>query len=214
MVKVGIGRVTKILIFSDFFLQSGWGLLTPIFAIFVVDNIIGGSLAMVGFIVATYWVTKSIAQLFIAYYLDINLGEEDDFNFLIKGMIVANLIPLGYFFATNIIHLFILEFIRGLAMACIIPSWLAIFTRHINKNWEAFSWSVQSTSYGFAVGIAGAIGGVIAYNFGFKYVFIFMTILGLISTYILSKTKQHLFLKKEIQTQKISSAKPPQKSLK
>ena len=149
-----INRVIKILIASDLFLQSGWGLIGPIFAIFLTRQIEGGSLGMVGFVAATYWLTKSVVQPFIAHNLDKNHGERDDFVFLIFGMYVANLIPLGYIFASLPWHIFALEFVRGLAMACVVPTWAAFFTRHINKGREAFSWSLESTGIGFAAGLA------------------------------------------------------------
>jgi len=95
----GINRVIRILITSDFFLQAGWGLSGPIFAIFLTKQIQGGNLEMVGFVAATYWVTKSIVQPFLARWLDKNHGEKDDFIFLLFGMYVANLIPLGYIFS-------------------------------------------------------------------------------------------------------------------
>ena len=78
-----LNKVIKVLIASDFLLQSGWGLIGPIFAIFLTKQIAGGSLEMVGFIAATYWLTKSIVQPFIASYLDKNHGEIDDFRFLV-----------------------------------------------------------------------------------------------------------------------------------
>ena len=58
----GINKVIKTLILSDFFLQSGWGLIGPIFAIFITQQIEKGTLAAVGFIAATYWLVKSIFQ--------------------------------------------------------------------------------------------------------------------------------------------------------
>ena len=67
---IGINKVIKILITSDFLLQSGWGLIGPIFAIFLTKQIQGGDLKMVGFVASTYWITKSIIQPFIAHYLD------------------------------------------------------------------------------------------------------------------------------------------------
>lgn len=203
MLKIGIDKVARILITSDFFLHSGWGLVAPIFAIFVIeDQIKDGSLAAVGFIVAAYWVTKSIAQLFIAYYLDINKGEKDDFKFLIWGMYVANLVPLGYIFATSIAHLFFLEFIRGIAMASAIPSWRAIFGRHINRNWEAFSWSIESTSLGLASGLAAAFGGILVSLFGFKLVFVLVSIFGIISSSLLLPVRKHLFYFQKQDTKK------------
>ncbi len=193
--KIGINKVIKILITSDFILQSGWGLIGPIFAIFLTQQIKGGSLAMVGFIAATYWITKSIAQPFIAYFFDFKKGEKDDLVFLIWGMYIANLIPLGYFLSTQLWHIFLLEFIRGLAMACVIPSWAGIFTRHIDKGWEAFSWSIESTGLGIAFGFAAAFGGLLATILGFKTVFILVSFLGLISSSVLFLIRNQIFPK-------------------
>ncbi len=192
MIK-SLNKVIKILITSDFLLQSGWGLIGPIFAIFLTRQIQGGNLAMVGFIAATYWLTKSIIQPFIAHQLDKNHGEKDDFQFLVIGMFVANLIPLGYIFSTQPWHIFALEFIRGLAMACAVPTWYGIFTRHIDKGREAFSWSIESTGIGFAAGFAGAFGAIIASFLGFKIVFLLVSIFGLLSSSTLLLIRHQLF---------------------
>ena len=192
---IKINKVIKILITSDFLLQSGWGLIGPIFAIFLTKQIQGGDLKMVGFFAATYWLTKSIVQPFIAHHLDKNHGEKDDFIFLVSGMYIANLIPLGYVFSSQPWHIFTLEFIRGLAMACVVPTWLAIFTRHIDKGKEAFSWSLESTGIGFAAAVAGALGGILATALGFKAVFVLLSIFGLLSSSVLLLIRHQIFLK-------------------
>ncbi len=192
---IGLNKVIRVLISSDFLLQAGWGLIGPIFAIFLTRQIRGGSLEMVGFVAATYWITKSIAQPFIAHFLDTKKGEKDDFIFLVGGMYLANLIPLGYLFSTHIWHIFTLEFIRGISMACVVPTWSALFTRHIDKGWEAFSWSIESTSIGFAAGFAAAFGGILASLLGFRAVFILVSIFGLISSSVLLLIRHQLFLR-------------------
>src|SRR3989344_8160571 len=96
MQRLGINKVVGYLIVSDFFLQFGWGLIGPIFAIYLTNQVIGGNLAAVGFIAATFWIVKSVVQPFLALYFDKNRGEKDDLAFLIVGMYVANIIPLGY----------------------------------------------------------------------------------------------------------------------
>jgi len=150
---------------------------------------------MVGFVAATYWITKSIVQPFIASYLDKNHGEKDDFKFLVAGMYVANLGPLAYVFSTQPWHIFTIEIIRALAMACVIPTWAGIFTRHIDKGKEAFSWSMESTGIGFAAGIAGAFGGILASIVGFKVVFVLVSIFGLLSSSALLLIRGHVFSK-------------------
>ncbi|PIZ86980.1 MAG: hypothetical protein COX92_02140 [Candidatus Nealsonbacteria bacterium CG_4_10_14_0_2_um_filter_40_15] len=205
---IGINKVIKVLISSDFLLQSGWGLIGPIFAIFLTKQIQGGDLKMVGFVAATYWVAKSIIQPFIAHRLDRNHGEKDDFIFLVGGMYVANLIPLGYIFSTQPWHIFTLEFIRGVAMACVVPTWAGIFTRHIDKSREAFSWSLESTGIGFAAGLAGAIGAYLASVFGFKIVFVLVSIFGLMSSSLLILIRHQIFIKDHFAPRVPPSEKP------
>jgi MFS family permease len=190
-----INKVILTLITSDFLLQSGWGMIGPIFAIFITKQISGGSLAVIGLIAATYWFTKSVIQPFIADFFDKNVGEKDDLRFLIGGMYVANLIPLGYAFSSQLWQIFLLEFIRGIAMACVVPTWSAIFTRHIDRGKEAFSWSLESTGIGFAAAFAGAIGGLLASTFGFKIVFVLVSIFGLISSTVLLSIRKKVFTK-------------------
>ncbi|PIV41729.1 MAG: hypothetical protein COS26_03155 [Candidatus Nealsonbacteria bacterium CG02_land_8_20_14_3_00_40_11] len=205
---IDINKVIKVLISSDFLLQSGWGLIGPIFAIFLTKQIQGGDLKMVGFVAATYWVAKSIIQPFIAHRLDRNHGEKDDFIFLVGGMYVANLIPLGYIFSTQPWHIFTLEFIRGVAMACVVPTWAGIFTRHIDKSREAFSWSLESTGIGFAAGLAGAIGAYLASVFGFKIVFVLVSIFGLMSSSLLILIRHQIFIKDHFAPRVPPSEKP------
>ena len=78
-----INKVIKVLIASDFLLQAGWGLIGPVFAIFLIKQIQGGDLKIIGFIASTYWIVKSIIQPFIASYLDKNHGEKMIFFFLL-----------------------------------------------------------------------------------------------------------------------------------
>ena len=190
-----LNKVIIRLITADFFFYSGWGLIAPIFAIFITQQIEGGTIEVIAFATASHWIVKSIIQPFLANVLDVIKGEKDDFRFLVVGMFIAALIPFGYFFSTQIWHIFALEIIRGIAMACVVPAWLGIFTRHINKGWEAFSWSVQSTGLGFAAGFAAAFGGVIASSLGFGVVFIMVGVFKLISAIILLSVYNKLFPK-------------------
>ena len=205
---LNINKVVKTLIASDFVLQAGWGLSGPIFAIFLTKQIQGGNLEIVGFVAAVYWITKSIIQPFLANYLDKNHGEKDDFYFLIAGMYIANLVPLGYVFSSQPWHIFVLEFIRALAMACVVPTWSAIFTRHIDKGREAFSWSIESTGIGFAAGLAGAFGGVIASILGFKAVFVLVSFFGIIASSTLLLIHNQIFLKDHFTPRVPPSEKP------
>jgi len=170
--QISLDKVVRTLIASDIAFSTGWGFIAPIFAIFIIGQVEGGNVAVAGFAVGLYWLCKSLVQPFLARYLDRNRGETDDFYFLVAGLFVSGLVPLGYLFVTLPWQLYALEIIHAVAMACVFPTWAGIFTRHIDKEHEAFDWSVDSTALGLSAGLAGMIGGVLAEAFGFQVVFI------------------------------------------
>jgi MFS family permease len=181
-----VNKVIKVLMSSSLALNSGWGFLMPVFAIFVLEKItISDPVAaakVAGFSALVYWISKSSLQIPIAKYLDKNHGEIDDFWFSVVGIFLASLTPFGFIWATSPWHVYALQFLHALGMAMFIPSWSAIFTRHIDKGREALAWGLNSTVLGFGVGITGALGGIIATAFGFNFLFVLVGGLSIISS--------------------------------
>ncbi|MDP2735380.1 MAG: MFS transporter [bacterium] len=193
--RISMNKVVRVLIASDLALAAGWGFIAPIFAIFLTEQIQGGNVEVAGFAAGLYWVTKSVVEPFVARYLDRNHGEVDDFYFLVAGLFVAGLIPLGYLFITLPWQLYLLEFIHALAMALALSSWAGIFTRHIDKGQEAFDWSIDSSALGFGAGIAGIFGGILAEKFGFDFVFILVSAFTMLSVVLLFPVRNHIMPK-------------------
>ena len=176
-----INKVVKVMIFSDLFLNSGWGLIGPILAIFIIKNIEGADIRVAGIAVGIYLIVKSILQIPIAHYLDLNHGEKDDYIALFIGTLLTAFTPIIFIFATISWHIYIAQIIHALGMAMAIPSWYAIFGRHIPKNREALCWGLDSSVLGLGAGITGIIGGTIAQSFGFIPLFIGVSVLNIIA---------------------------------
>jgi len=104
-----INKIIKYLILSDLTFWTGWGLVTPIFAIFITEQLSGTALT-VGIAVAVYWITKAILQYPFGLFLDHCKGDNDDYFFLVWGTSIASLVPLGYLFATTEWYIYILQF--------------------------------------------------------------------------------------------------------
>ncbi len=187
-----INKIIKVLIFSDIFFNSGWGLIGPIFAIFIIQDIRGGNAAVAGFASAIYWIVKSIIQIPIAKYLDNNGGEKDDYYFMVAGLFITGIVPFGYLISTVPWHIYFYQIVYAVGMAMAVPAWMAIFTRHIDKGKEAYEWSLYSTALGFGVGIFSAIGGLAVDAIGFKIIYIFVGVFTIISAILL------LLIQKEI----------------
>ena len=183
--KIQINKIVKYLVLSDLVFWAGWGLITPVFAIFIVDRIQGGTAFVVGIASAIYWILKSILRIPIGMFLDKTIGERDDYWFLTVGLFMAAFVPFGYAIATLPWHIYMLQVFYAIGMAMSLSGWTAIFTRHIDKGKEATEWGIDTTSVGLGAGISAAIGGWAVTQFGFALVLIAVGILGLIGASIL-----------------------------
>ncbi|MDO8486656.1 MAG: MFS transporter [Candidatus Staskawiczbacteria bacterium] len=192
-----INKIVKVLIISDFFLYLGWGLLTPVFAIFILENIATQNILeatkVAGFAALAYWITKSLLEIPIGHFLDKKHGEKDDFWLMVAGTFITALVPIGFLFSSMPWHIYFFQIMQGIGMAMTLPAWLAIFTRHIDKGKEAFEWGMATTSIGTGAGIAGGIGGIVAGVFGFNVLFIFVSIFTLLSAILLLFIRNNVF---------------------
>jgi len=180
-----VNRIVKYLILSDLFFWTGWGLINPIFAIFIVQKIAGGSAFVAGMAAAIYWILKSALRVPVGVFLDKCPGEKDDYFFLVVGLSISATVSFGFIFATQPWHIYLLQSVYAVGMALTLSGWQAIFTRHIDKGREATEWALDAMGLGFGTGIAGAIGGWVVTSFGFEVLFAGVGLLGIISVIFL-----------------------------
>jgi len=195
----GVNRVMRAYIYWDLVINSAWGLLGPVFAIFILQRFAAGDTAkgaeIAGFAVFFYWLIKSILQIPIGNYLDKNHGEIDDFWFYVIGTIITGIVPFGFLFAYLPWHLYTLQVLHAIGMSMVVPSSYAIFIRHTDKNREAYESSLDSTLMGVGAGVAGAIGGIIAGYISFNLIFILTGIFTLISVFFLFQVRKDMLPK-------------------
>ncbi len=170
--KVRMNKVIRVLILSDFFLFSGVGLMSPIFAVFITEQIKGGSIQVAGFAAAIYLICKSLLPIPIARFIDIRRGEKDDFRVMMLGSIVMALVPFAYLFVHLPWELYVVQAIYGIGAAFAFISWEAIFTRHVDKEDVALEWGMYETLMNLGGAAAAGIGGAIAQTLGFQALFI------------------------------------------
>jgi len=194
-------KIVKILITSDFFLNLGWGLLSPVFALFILQEITIDdpfrAAEVAGLSALFYWISKSFFEIPIGYLLDKKHGEKDDFWFMVVGTLITSLVPIGYLFSTAPWHIYLWQVVHAIGMAMSLPSWLAIFTRHIDKGKEGFEWSLETTSIGLGAGIAGGLGGIISSYVGFNTLFILVSLLNFISAICLLFIRNDVFIRRD-----------------
>jgi MFS family permease len=185
--KLGMNMnlITRILVLSDFFLFFSVGLLSPIFAVFILDRIKGSGLEIIGIATAIYWISRVVAVIPLSHLMDKIKGEKDEYIFMLIGTFFISSTPLVYIFATEAWHIYLVQAVNGIAFSMIIPAWRVIFTKNINNDHVSYEWSLDDVGVGIATAISAALGAFIAQRFGFNALFIFIFFVGMVSILVL-----------------------------
>ncbi len=169
----GINRTIQLLLLFLFLFNVAAAFYMPLLAVFVTRTILGATLATVGVALAIYATIKALTQLPLAKWLDKQRGEKSDFIVLLIGSSLATLYAFGYLFIQTIPQLFLLQIMAGVADACILAAYYAIFSHHIDKDSQGFEWSLFSVvGLTLSTALGGVIGGFVAERFGFHIVFL------------------------------------------
>lgn len=167
---------------------SAFGLISPIFAIFLKEGITGGSILAAGTASTIFFSVKSVVQLPLARYID---TKKVKIGFLIAGTFLIVLVPFFYALSPNIKYIYLAQVVYALGAACAYPAWFSLFTMHLDKKHRGFEWSLWSTGVGIGTAAAAYIGATIAGKFGFDSVFYVVGIMSLFGMFVL------LFLSKK-----------------
>ncbi len=121
-----MNRTLKLLIFSDIFVLTGFALISPILAIFIKENLVGGTIAAVGIAAAITTGLRCLLQLVFAHVAK----PKHRYLMAIIGTFFIAIVPFIYFFSTNVIHIYIAAFVHGFGAGLANPAWFSLFFRH------------------------------------------------------------------------------------
>ena len=158
-----------LLIFSDILILSSFGLIGPIFAVFITDNLIGGTLVTAGLATTIFLIVKSVVQLPLSrYFID---KEKHKTRSLLLGTFLIISVPFIYFIAKDVYTIFIAQAIYGLGAALAYPAWFSLFTNYIDNKHKGFEYTLWSTGVGIGAAITAYLGAEVAALVGFRYLF-------------------------------------------
>lgn len=198
-----LNQVILVVIFFEFVTNIAAGLITPLFAVFVLEDI-KAPVTVVGFAVALYWIVKSILQLPIARHLDRNHGEVDDYYSMVIGVFLTTSAVFMYYFAYEIWHVYALQLLIAIGDAFLVPPFYAIFTRHVDKNSEGFEWAIRSSfSIGVGSAMGGALAGILASTIGIRSIFLVNGTLMFIGLVILLFLKPYIRPKAPVPVERV-----------
>jgi|SRR3989344_4631682 len=176
-----INPLVKAFILSEAFLWSAWNFITPLFAVFIVNDIEGGTIqaAATGF--SIYLVSRVIFELISGRIL----AKSDDKGKILMaifGILCLSFAYAGFAFSESITSIFLFYFIVGVGLGTASPAKNSMFAIHLDKNKETTEWSLADAVSFICMAMATVIGGFVATQYGFKVLFILASVINLIST--------------------------------
>ena len=115
--KTKLNKVVKYLIFSDLVFYSGWGLLSPIFAVFILGSITGGNAFVVGMAAGMNLIMRSILRVPFGVYAD--KSQKRSYYFMIIGLFIsyyANFKPGATIVLVGVLTLVVILFAKNILM--------------------------------------------------------------------------------------------------
>lgn len=175
-----LNPIVKAYIISESLLWSAWDFITPIFAIFVLKDIGGGTIQVAAAGYSTYLVTRVIFELISGRIL-MKSDDKGKIFMTIFGITCLSIAYLGFAASSTIFHIFFFYFILGIGLGTAAPAKNSLFAIHLDKNKEATEWSLADAVAFICMAMATALGGFIAASYGFKFLFILAAVVNSIS---------------------------------
>lgn len=177
-----MNRDAKLLMISDIFVLTGFGLIQPILAIYINDGIAGGDVFSAGVASTLFLLTKSVVQLPFSRYID-RSGSKT--QWLLAGTAMIAAVPLLYIFINSIYQVYLAEIIYGVGSGLAYPTWVGLWSANLKRGEESFEWSVYSTSTGIGTALTATLGAAVASILGFTATFLFTGLMCLVGSGIL-----------------------------
>jgi MFS family permease len=176
-----VNSIVEAFIVSETFLWSAWNFVTPIFAIFVVNNIHGGNIQIAASAFSTCLVARVICEIFSGKYLN-HKSDKQKLLLAILGMVLMSFAYIGFAFSHSVIYLFLFYILIGIGFGIASPAKYSLFTEHIDKERETTEWSLYDAITLMGIASATALGGFIASLYGFTFLFILASVINLLGT--------------------------------
>lgn len=188
-----MNKVVRTLILSDLFIMSSFGLVQPVFAVFMITHITGATVAAVGVAGAIALFSRAVLQIWVAKWTDEERGNCRELYTLVIGSFIIACVPFGYALSTTLWHVYITQLLYGMGQALSYPSWRVIFSRYADNQRAGYAWSVYDTTVSFGVAATAAIGGYLAEAFSFRWMFVVVGIFSFVGSMFLIHIFQQEF---------------------
>jgi len=189
-----INRTIQLLMVSDIFVLTGFGLIDPILAIYIKDGLTGGTVFSAAFASTLFLLVKSLVQLPFSRNVD-KMTDVARGRWLLLGTLLIATVPFIYIFSSSIEFIYLAQVLHGAGSGLAYSAWLGIWSTHLDKGRESYEWSLYSTLVGIGTAVSAFVGGFVAQYIGFRLTFALVGVFALAGCgflFVLLRQKKNL----------------------
>jgi MFS family permease len=160
------------MLFADSLILVATAMLGPIYALFV--ERIGGDLLDAGITFGAFSFAAGIVTLISGTFTD-RIKEAE--LIIVLGYVVTAIGFLSYVFVENMTALIFAQVVVGIGTAIRYPAFDAVFSSHLDKGEGGREWGAWESTLYFTSAFGAVMGGYLASEFGFDYIFVIMSVL-------------------------------------
>jgi MFS family permease len=184
-------RGLRILLLADQWTTFALGMLGPIYALFVAE--IGGGLLDASWAYFALLFSSGIMIYFMGHWED-HIERKEYLVF--GGYLLTGIGCMCYYFVTDQASLLVAQVVLGISEAIQLPAYLAMYSKYLDNGSQASEWGDWESLRYIVTAIAAVIGGYTVHFFGFKTLFLTMSVFCFIGALAVSpflyKSKQYL----------------------
>ena len=176
---MGLSRLARIVLITEFILTFANGITGPIFSLFIKDDLIGGSNFAASISISIYVFSVAISQLFLAKAGNKIKNKTKTLFLGLWGLATVN---IAFAMITTVEQSYIVQIFSGFFAGFNGVLFLEIFSNSGIMKDSTRSWGKRGTILSISTGIAVLIGGYITQTLGFKKALIFVATLMYVSS--------------------------------
>ena len=172
--------IVRAFIISEIFLWSSWNAITPIFAIFAANSVVGGNAEIAASSFSVYLIVRVIFELISGRFLG-TANENRKIAFAVIGVLFMSIGYAGFAMTKTVLPLYLFYGIIGMGLGIATPAKNSLFSMHLDKNKEVTEWSIYDGFVFMGMAMSATIGGFVANRYGFSFLFYLVAVTNLLS---------------------------------
>lgn len=165
----GMNPAIKAFITSEVLFWSAWNIIIPIFAVFVVAEIPGATVAQAAYGFTAYLLVRMVVELWVSHKIN-HLSNAQRAILDMIGMFIISLAYLGLVLHPTLEAIFGFYIVCGFGMGVAAPAKNSLFSRSMEQGTESAMWGVYDVAILSGMAVATSLGGYMAEEYGFRVI--------------------------------------------